>query len=78
MKNILVIFCLSILFISCKSVGEKQSVSRGVVSEHAMVVSARKEASLIGLEILKKGVMRLMQWLPQSYRLLFLTHLQEI
>ena len=55
MKKILVIFCLSILFISCKSSKEKQSISRGVVSEHAMVVSARKEASLIGLEMLKKG-----------------------
>ena len=55
MKKILIIFCLSILFISCKSIREKQSISRGVVSEQAMVVSAREEASLIGLEMLKKG-----------------------
>ncbi len=55
MKKILIIFCLSILFISCKSIKEKQSISRGVVSEWAMVVSARKEASFIGLEMLKKG-----------------------
>ncbi|NNL16914.1 MAG: gamma-glutamyltransferase [Flavobacteriaceae bacterium] len=55
MKNFLVIFSLSILLISCKSVPEKRTINRGIVSEHAMVVSARKEASKIGLEILKKG-----------------------
>ncbi len=55
MKKILLIICLSVLFISCKTTQEKQSNFRGVISEHAMVVSARKEASQIGLEILKKG-----------------------
>ncbi len=55
MKNFLAIFCFSILLISCKSVPDRKTVSRGVVSENAMVVSARQEASLIGLEMLKKG-----------------------
>lgn len=55
MKKILVIFCFSVLFISCKSIPDRKTVSRGVISENAMVVSARKEASLIGLEMLKKG-----------------------
>lgn len=55
MNKFLAIFCISVLFVSCKSVPDKKTISRGVVAENAMVVSARKEASLIGLEILKKG-----------------------
>ena len=55
MKRILVIIGLTLFVFSCKTRQEKQSISRGVVSEHAMVVSARKEASQVGLEILKKG-----------------------
>ncbi len=55
MKRILLIISFSFLLISCKTTQEKQSYTRGVISEHAMVVSARKEASQIGLEILKKG-----------------------
>ena len=55
MKRILVILSLLLLIISCKTIPEKQPVLRGVLSENAMVVSARKEASQIGLQILKQG-----------------------
>ncbi|WP_276392299.1 gamma-glutamyltransferase [Eudoraea chungangensis] len=41
-----------VLFISC---GQKKIQPTGVVSKNAMVVSAREEASKIGLEILKQG-----------------------
>ncbi|WP_029035989.1 gamma-glutamyltransferase [Salinimicrobium xinjiangense] len=49
---------LGILFlvVSCKTATEvPKAESRGVIAENAMVVSARKEASQIGLEIIKKG-----------------------
>lgn len=55
MKKYFVFICLFTLFFSCKIINEKQPLSRGVVSEHAMVVSAREESSKIGLEILKNG-----------------------
>ena len=46
------IFIILIFFqFSCNNV----NVERGVVSENAMVVTAREEASKIGIEILKKG-----------------------
>ena len=55
MRRLLLIISISILFISCKTTQKKQAITRGVISEQAMVVSARMEASQIGLEILKKG-----------------------
>ena len=46
------IFIILIFFqFSCNNV----NIERGVVSENAMVVTAREEASKIGIEILKKG-----------------------
>lgn len=50
------IFVLIFLLIlsSCKKSSEKE-ILRGLVAEKAMVVSARKEASEIGLSILQKG-----------------------
>ncbi len=53
-------FCLFALFIiSCKTNPEKQlkiyEPVRGVITQNAMVVSAREEASRIGTEIMKKG-----------------------
>ena len=50
-----VILCL---FTSCKKTTENQIVeikNRGLLAKHAVVVSAREEASRIGIEILKKG-----------------------
>ncbi|WP_323789868.1 gamma-glutamyltransferase [Psychroserpens sp.] len=48
------VLLLMILFVlACKD--QKTVTKRGVISEHAMVVTARKEASQIGSDILKKG-----------------------
>lgn len=56
MKNSLFLLIICSLYFSCKtSPKANNSSSRGVVSENAMVVSARVEASNIGIEILKKG-----------------------
>ena len=54
---------LFLLILSCKQVPEIKETSfkverkpvKPVVADSAMVVSARKEASKIGVEILKKG-----------------------
>ena len=53
---------LEIIFLACALTtltqcrnGEVQAEPTGLVTEQAMVVSARKEASQIGVEILKKG-----------------------
>ncbi|MGI0106917.1 gamma-glutamyltransferase [Salinimicrobium sp. WS361] len=59
MKKYFVFFLLIILQQSCKIPKEPQDFSapaeRGLTAEHAMVVSARKEASEIGKEIIKQG-----------------------
>lgn len=49
-----VFFCASCLILaaSCK---EPEPAPTGVVTDHAMVVSAREEASRIGMEVLRKG-----------------------
>ena len=49
MKYSIKYFALFLIIFSCSKVDE------GVVSENAMVVSAREEASKIGIKILKKG-----------------------
>lgn len=49
-----IIFLAAILFLSCKS-NEKIIEPTGLVTSKAMVVSAREEASKIGVEILQKG-----------------------
>ncbi|ALJ05245.1 gamma-glutamyltranspeptidase [Pseudalgibacter alginicilyticus] len=60
-KQLIYSICLFLLFFSCKksSNGTKtlNSVTKqqGVLAQNAIVVSARKEASKIGVEILKKG-----------------------
>ncbi|EKF54748.1 gamma-glutamyltransferase [Galbibacter marinus] len=51
MKKTLLFTLLLISFFACKT----KDVPRGPIADHAMVVSAREEASEIGLEILKKG-----------------------
>jgi len=43
------------LFIGCKSQQNTQPQIKGLTVQHAMVVSAREEASKIGIAILKKG-----------------------
>ncbi|EDP94937.1 gamma-glutamyltransferase [Kordia algicida OT-1] len=57
MKNLRYIFLCSILLFSCKQEPKKTEKSKikGVIAKHAMVVSAREEASKIGNMILQKG-----------------------
>ena len=52
MKKIIIIIALAVL--GCKST-QKAIQSTGLVTDKAMVVSAREEASKIGVEIMKKG-----------------------
>ncbi|MCF8273353.1 MAG: gamma-glutamyltransferase [Flavobacteriaceae bacterium] len=54
MKHFLSFLVLISLCFSCKNSIEISS-KRGVISKHGMVVSARLEASQIGVDILKKG-----------------------
>tara|TARA_R110000868_G_scaffold410962_3_gene701118 strand:+ start:9062 stop:10765 length:1704 start_codon:yes stop_codon:yes gene_type:complete len=58
MKRIFYIILFFLVFFSCKQAHEttviKQSKT-GLIANHAMVVSARVEASKIGVDILKKG-----------------------
>ena len=55
MKKIIFLIALSLLLTKCDSSTEKKVKKLGAVTNKAMVVSARKEASKIGTEILKKG-----------------------
>ncbi|MCA0153895.1 gamma-glutamyltransferase [Winogradskyella vincentii] len=59
MRKLFGLIIITILcFTSCKKervLEINQTVKRGVISENAMVVSARQEASKIGADILKKG-----------------------
>lgn len=54
MKNIALLFALSFLLINCKTSEKKEKIT-GLITEKAMVVSARIEASKIGSAILEKG-----------------------
>ncbi len=51
MKRIIFVLIASALLYSC----QKTEIQKGEVSKNAMVVSARQEASEIGIHILKKG-----------------------
>ncbi len=57
MKRVLIFYGLLFFIFSCRShkEGTISTSLKGTISKHAMVVSARAEASKIGLEILKKG-----------------------
>jgi len=54
MKKIILICAVSLLLINCKKSQKKEKIT-GLVAQKAMVVSAREEASKIGVAILKKG-----------------------
>lgn len=54
MKNITFLFTLSLILLTCKTAPKKEKII-GLITEKAMVVSARAEASKIGTDILKKG-----------------------
>ncbi|WP_431134793.1 gamma-glutamyltransferase [Psychroserpens mesophilus] len=58
MRKLILLFLLSLCCTACKK--EKPNIlsviqKRGVIADSAMVVTARKEASNIGIDILKKG-----------------------
>ena len=58
MKKQLLLFTFIILLVSCKKTTSTQIVKipkQGVITQNAMVVSARSEASKIGSDILEKG-----------------------
>ncbi|KGL60503.1 MULTISPECIES: gamma-glutamyltransferase [unclassified Polaribacter] len=54
MRNISILITLSLLFINCETAINKEETT-GLVTQKAMVVTAREEASKIGADILKKG-----------------------
>ncbi|MDE0561699.1 gamma-glutamyltransferase [Algoriphagus sp. NF] len=49
------VLSIPFLVFSCQSSSEEKEPKRGLIAEKAMVVSARGEASRIGIEIMKKG-----------------------
>lgn len=49
------VLSIPFLVFSCQSPSEEKEPKRGLIAEKAMVVSARGEASRIGIEIMKKG-----------------------
>jgi len=55
MRTLKIFILLCMLFVSCKKNEIQPSSKRGLVTQNAMVVSAREEASKIGSDILKKG-----------------------
>ena len=54
MKKTYLLFSISLLMFACKT-SEKKEKTLGLITEKAMVVSARVEASKIGSDILEKG-----------------------
>ena len=55
MKKLVLLFIVSFLVTSCQKESQDSKKVTGLITEKAMVVSARVEASRIGTEILKKG-----------------------
>ncbi|MBT3547516.1 MAG: gamma-glutamyltransferase [Flavobacterium sp.] len=55
MKKLILLFIVSLLVTSCQKELQDSKKVTGLITEKAMVVSARVEASRIGTEILKKG-----------------------
>ncbi len=54
MKKLIFLFSFTLLVVSCKKTPKKEKIT-GLITQKAMVVSAREEASKIGADILKKG-----------------------
>ncbi|MDH3322356.1 MAG: gamma-glutamyltransferase, partial [Flavobacteriaceae bacterium] len=58
MRNIFILFFIVCISVQCKqqsSIYQQPQVQTGLITEKAMVVSARQEASEIGVAIMKKG-----------------------
>jgi gamma-glutamyltranspeptidase / glutathione hydrolase len=54
MRKIFLLCMVSLLMLNCKTSDKKEKIT-GLITEKAMVVSAREEASKIGSDVLKKG-----------------------
>ena len=54
MRKIILVLTILLLFSNCKTKSKEEKIT-GLITEKAMVVSAREEASKIGSDILKKG-----------------------
>ena len=52
MRRLILLLPLLLLFVNCR---QQPAIPTGLVTEKAMVVSAREEASQIGVDIMKKG-----------------------
>ena len=55
MRKLLALLIITTFFIQCKRAIPEIEKEVGLVTDKAMVVTARKEASKIGVDILKKG-----------------------
>ena len=55
MKKLYYLFIIAFLLVQCKSQTTQEIIKTGLIADKAMVVSARQEASTIGVSILKKG-----------------------
>lgn len=55
MQKIILILFVALILTQCRENREQEVVITGLITEKAMVVSAREEASAIGVSILKKG-----------------------
>ena len=55
MKRFIVLLFLAYLLVQCKEKQNQQIEITGLIAKKAMIVSAREEASAIGVSILKKG-----------------------
>ncbi|MCK5638746.1 MAG: gamma-glutamyltransferase, partial [Flavobacteriaceae bacterium] len=55
MKKLYYLFIIAFLLVQCKSQTTQEIKKTGLIADKAMVVSARQEASTIGVSILKKG-----------------------
>ncbi len=55
MKKLLFILLIVLVYVQCKEQVVTKTIETGLITDSAMVVSARHEASTIGVSILKKG-----------------------
>jgi gamma-glutamyltranspeptidase / glutathione hydrolase len=55
MKKIIYLIAIALFLVQCKEQPVKNIVETGLITDSAMVVSARQEASAIGISVLKNG-----------------------
>ena len=66
------------LSIFCSFLSENVQAQTGLIANKAMVVSAREEASKIGVEIMQKEAMLLMLWWLPNWLWQLLIRMREI